>query len=655
MLQEPYRAGCDYREFVDPMFTPVFCCFLGAILFFSSSFKTPFRLLEGRLLDAVGDIEAAGAIEAAGTIEAEAVVSEKLMQLMEFVDSHWYSSVLTHLQCIMLFLLVLANATNPPTMMMITARQQQQLFSFRIEQCIEFTRPLQSWRNQTAALVMLGAIASDVGLLMLFPTTLSLRALRVSLLLSFTIETIYRRVLKQTSESSKTIYAMWVDCLSDKIILCIAAYVLTDFFNLVVFAAELTTTTTTSKHSSLPNSSTSSTNSMSSSSTLVLLIFVSAVLRVLNIRMFSTHHHGGSTIFNIAALQVCILSVLSYFFFFSSSSSTTGTIIAPDSGISISIPSMLSYILTPPYTISYALWAIGINYMPPLVKSMSTSLFSQSITFYLGMWLWLLAPAVKAARWSALGLLLTALWFISKESSHTLKTLGTAAPRFLFVAKEMEDFFRQNVSMALFFIVLTPLTNLLSSMAPEGIGYFLFPGPILQVHEGADYGIAIQVNCPLEQQQKPEVFQCNIGYLEYDDVFETVSSTRDMIDELMEDKDSGTKGFISDLVAIFPLKQTSDITNKMKYNVREVNLSTWSSEQAAMHWYRNSNAHKKILANYYGSGMNSFSSMLAQLTPHKDKPIRWEVRCFHCKKMVKGPHTSKCPYCEGDMHPIPYV
>ena len=627
MLQEPYRAGCDYREFVDPMFIPVFCCFLGALLFFSSSFKTPFRLLEeeggggggGKLPDE----------EEAAAATAAALVSEKLKQLSEFVDSHWYSSVLTHLQCIMLFLLVLANATNPTV---ITAPRQL-LFPFRIEHFIEITRPLQSWRNQTAALVMLGAIATDVGLLMLFPTTLSLRALRVSLMLSFTIETIYRRVLKQTSESSKTIYAMWVDCLSDKISLCIVAYVLTDFFNLVVFAAEL------SKHS--PHST----------SSLVLLIDASAVLRVLNIRMFSTH---GSTVFNIGALQVCVLSAL-YALFFSSSATNTTTIITVPDGISISVPSMLSYILTPPFTISYALWAVGINYMPALVKSMSTSLFSQSITFYLSMCLWMLAPAVKAARWSALGLLLAALWFISKESSLTLKTLGTAAPRFLFVAKEMEDFFRQNVSIALFFVVLTPLTNLLGLMAPEGIGYFLFPGPILQVHEGADYGIAIQVNCPLEQQQKPEVFQCNIGYLEYDDVFETVSSTRDMIDELMEDKDSGTKGFISDLVAIFPLKQTSDITNKMKYNVREVNLSTWSSEQAAMHWYRNSNAHKKILANYYGSGMNSFSSMLAQLTPHKDKPIRWEVRCFQCKKMVKGPHTTKCPYCEGDMHPIPYV
>jgi len=223
---------------------------------------------------------------------------------------------------------------------------------------------------------------------------------------------------------------------------------------------------------------------------------------------------------------------------------------------------------------SYALWAVAINYMPSLVKSMSTSLFSQSISFYLGMWLWLLAPAVEAARWSAFGLLVAALWFISAESSLTLKTMGIDAPRFLFVAKEMEDFFRQNVSIVLFFVVLTPLTHLLSLMAPEGIGYFLFPGPILQVHEGADYGIAIQVNCPLDQQQKPEVFQCNIGYLEYDDVFETVSSTRDMISELMEDKDIGNKGFISDLVAIFPLKQTSDITSKMKYNVREVNLST---------------------------------------------------------------------------------
>jgi hypothetical protein len=604
VLQEPYRAGCDYREFVDPMFTPVFCCFLGAMLFFSSSFKTPFRLLEGNASNAA----------------AAAVVSEKLKQLTEFVDSHWYSSILTHLQCIMLFLLVLANVTNPT----ITARQ---LFPFRIEHYIEFTRPLQSWRNQTAALVMLGSIATDVGLLILFPTTLSLRALRVSLMLSFTIETIFRRVLKQTSESSKTIYAMWVDCLSDKISLCIVAYVLTDFFNLIVFAAQLT------KHSP---------NSMSS---LVLLIDASAVLRVLNIRMFSTH---GSTVFNIGALQVCVLSVLHALLFVPSST------IVPD-GISISVPNMLSYILTPSYTISYALWAVGINYMPSLVKSMSTSLFSQSITFYLGMWLWLLAPPVKAARWYALGLLFAALWFISKESTLTLKTLGTAAPRFLFVAKEMEDFFRQNVSIALFFVVLTPLTYLLGQLAPEGVGYFLFPGPILQVHEGADYGIAIQVNCPLEQQQKPEVFQCNIGYLEYDDVFETVCSTRDMIDELMEDKDIGNKGFISDLVAIFPLKQTSDITNKMKYNVREVNLSTWSSEQAATHWYRNSNAHKKILANYYGSGMNSFSSMLAQLTPHKDKPIRWEVRCFQCKKMVKGPHTSKCPYCDGDMHPIPYV
>ena len=113
---------------------------------------------------------------------------------------------------------------------------------------------------------------------------------------------------------------------------------------------------------------------------------------------------------------------------------------------------------------------------------------------------------------------------------------------------------------------------------------------------------------------------------------------------------------MSDLLAVFPLRghKNKDGTPS-PYTFREVNLSSWTDEKAAYDWYKNSTAHKRIVSAYYGGGLHSFGSMLGQLVPREGKPIRWEVRCFKCKKMVQGPDCKLCPYCDAKMHPIPVI
>ena len=90
------------------------------------------------------------------------------------------------------------------------------------------------------------------------------------------------------------------------------------------------------------------------------------------------------------------------------------------------------------------------------------------------------------------------------------------------------------------------------------------------------------------------------------------------------------------------------------YFVREVNLSAWTSEQAAYQWYKNSPAHKEIVQQHYGGGLENFTPLLASLKPSEDRPIRYEVRCESCRKVSKGPNSDTCPFCQATLSHMPY-
>lgn len=209
------------------------------------------------------------------------------------------------------------------------------------------------------------------------------------------------------------------------------------------------------------------------------------------------------------------------------------------------------------------------------------------------------------------------------------------------------------VSTTFFIVIVKPLGSICSFIGPYGYLYWIPPNLVVDMTGKGEYGVAMQVNG--KNQREPTTFQCNVGYLsgETTDLAATVLGTKEMLKELANDPESGDKGFVTDVVCVFKLDSNTP-AGKAGYEFREINFSAWADDKSAYNWYKNSNAHKEIVNKYYNAGLANFSSMLGRLKAPEDTPIRWEVRCRDCRRMVAGPKVSKCPYCEGEMKPMPY-
>ena len=71
----------------------------------------------------------------------------------------------------------------------------------------------------------------------------------------------------------------------------------------------------------------------------------------------------------------------------------------------------------------------------------------------------------------------------------------------------------------------------------------------------------------------------------------------------------------ADLLSYFNLLLQYSFAGLNGFRVREVNLSAWTSEKAAYNWYKNSPAHKEIVSQHYGGGLENFTPLLASLKP----------------------------------------
>lgn len=97
-------------------------------------------------------------------------------------------------------------------------------------------------------------------------------------------------------------------------------------------------------------------------------------------------------------------------------------------------------------------------------------------------------------------------------------------------------------------------------------------------------------------------------------------STQKIMQSLLDDPKAGENGFVADVVALFPsvggrcymLYVRRRFVNVYVYTicqlykqcVREINLSAWESNEAAMKWYKQSDAHNDIVKKYYGKYFN---------------------------------------------------
>lgn len=334
----------------------------------------------------------------------------------------------------------------------------------------------------------------------------------------------------------------------------------------------------------------------------------------------------------------------------------------------------------PPLLLVYLLWPWIYKYFLALMEFSTIHFASQFILVVSGGFLWSLSGAVGPARWWSFVLSFYGLSQVSYECGMTLQSAGASAPRHLFRSKQIEDSFRSLIAAQLAGFIIKTLIEIVNLILPLKYKYYLYPTPVFDFGESVDYGVAFQVNG--DPQQQPTVFQHNVGHFgsgDYDHI-RTGTATRDMMWELINDPDAGKKGFVADTVAIFPLESGgarplapgADVMDFLRsivnpaadkegrtsrYKLREINLSAWSSEKAAYDWYKNSAAHKKIVKEYHNGDLQEFSAMLATLVPPPSRPIRWETRCRSCHKMTgNDPGHNVCPHCGAvEKFPLPYL
>lgn len=155
----------------------------------------------------------------------------------------------------------------------------------------------------------------------------------------------------------------------------------------------------------------------------------------------------------------------------------------------------------------------------------------------------------------------------------------------------------------------------------------------------------------------PQVLQCNMGHMSGKgaDWTHTNASTMKMMSNLALKADQEEDvGFCGDIVAEF---QEEDAVGGMTGDIRQLNLSAWTSQEASHKWYVANQAHRDIVAKHYAAKdsqsptqLDSFSALLMQAEP--TRPNRYHVKCQQCGLLnTKGfPENRTCRKCNHRMH-----
>lgn len=222
-------------------------------------------------------------------------------------------------------------------------------------------------------------------------------------------------------------------------------------------------------------------------------------------------------------------------------------------------------------------------------------------------------------------------------------------PFYTLVLSSVVDAVRLTASRLVYFIAIG-VAQFASRLAPRELQYYLYPHPI-GVVDGATMGVAYLVKPRDGETGPPGVYHCNIGHMDtHDDWVSTNSATFKMLQGLAQDPTAGQNGFCGDIVAEFPMYEYKGAFGKViPSGHRQLNFSAWRDQQAAHDWYMRSAAHKQIVKQYHKKELSSFSATLAHLEPAK--PIRYQVRCRACKRMVRESGVQQCPHCQADALP----
>eukprot|EP00439_Symbiodinium_sp_Y106_P062413 s2212_g9.t1 len=114
-------------------------------------------------------------------------------------------------------------------------------------------------------------------------------------------------------------------------------------------------------------------------------------------------------------------------------------------------------------------------------------------------------------------------------------------------------------------------------------------------------------------------------------------------------------GFVANLLCVLPKPGRRGIVHPGWQSVREVNLSVWSTEEAAVSWYRQSDAHAAILSQHKEGKLRklvprTFGNLLLTLNATK---VAWQRRCKACATVVEGFAQGRCHRCGAATYDLP--
>lgn len=253
------------------------------------------------------------------------------------------------------------------------------------------------------------------------------------------------------------------------------------------------------------------------------------------------------------------------------------------------------------------------------------------------------------------------------ERSRPGEGEGGAAPkeasvRLLFLI----DNFRSLVAMAVWSFLGRPLERLVTWMLPGRLRVFAFEAPIDDLGGLLQAGVCLMLEgSSLAGSPSPGHVVCNVGHLptaDDEDLRATVRSSLKIMEEL-----SGVKaalrtkevqvaahppadGFVANLLCVLPKPGRRGIVHPGWQSVREVNLSVWSTEEAAVSWYRKSDAHAAILSQHKEGKLRTFGNLLLTLNATK---VAWQRRCKACAAVVEGFAQGRCHRCGAATYDLP--
>ena len=140
----------------------------------------------------------------------------------------------------------------------------------------------------------------------------------------------------------------------------------------------------------------------------------------------------------------------------------------------------------------------------------------------------------------------------------------------------------QFISLNMFMRPATVLVEIASALLLGNLRYYAHETPVIDFRdtsENVKIGVAYCVTPPEETQPKPHTFVCNVGHMKFPedgnaDWITTNMHTYRMVESLARDSRAGIKGFVSQVIAEFHLKDKVMDENGKKIEKRAVRSSS---------------------------------------------------------------------------------